>query len=82
MTYYIYEIQPLVGNLKGKYYIGKHKTSNDPYNDDYAGSGIILKKYYQRYGKIEGVTYNKVILEFNDTEYNNCIREKDILSDC
>lgn len=82
MYHYIYEIQPLIGNLKGKYYIGKHTTSANPFNDNYAGSGKILQNYYKKYGKIKGVTYNKVILEFNNSTEANSNRENDIIGDC
>lgn len=63
--YYTYKITLLKGTLAGKYYYGQHTTSN--LNDGYAGSGRVLKDYYKKYGKIEGITYVKQILAF----YNN-----------
>lgn len=82
MEHYIYEIQPLLGSLKGTYYIGKHTVKGDPFKDGYAGSGKVLENYYRKYGKVKGVTYNKVILEFNDSVESNSIREKEIIGDC
>ena len=82
MYHYIYEIHPLVGSLKGKYYIGKHTTDEDPYNNKYAGSGTIITNYYNKYGKIQGVTYEKIILEFNESNSINAQREFDIIGDC
>ena len=37
------------------YYIGKHSTDEDPFNNSYAGSGTILTNYYSKYGKIKDV---------------------------
>lgn len=60
--YYTYKITLTTGSLNGYYYYGQHKTSD--LNDGYAGSGNILLNYYKKYGKIEGVTYNKEIIDF------------------
>lgn len=79
MIYYIYKITLLKGNLEGHYYIGKHKTDKE--KDYYAGSGVIVKGYYKKYGKKKGVTYTKEILEYNPTEEVNNIREKEIIGD-
>lgn len=46
MHYLIYKITNIVNN---KIYIGKHKTEN--INDDYMGSGILLKRAQNLYGK-------------------------------
>lgn len=66
MIYYIYKITLLKGSLSGKYYFGQHRTKN--INDGYAGSGRIIKDYYKKYGKIEGVTYIKKIINFYNSE--------------
>ncbi len=46
MYYLIYKITNLIN---GKIYIGKHQTTN--INDDYMGSGILLKRAQNLYGK-------------------------------
>jgi hypothetical protein len=60
--YYTYKITLLKGSLAGHYYYGQHSTND--LNDDYIGSGTILKKYYKKYGALEGDTYIKEILAF------------------
>ena len=57
--FYIYKITLIKGSFAGHYYFGQHRTNN--LNDGYAGSGRILLNYYEKYGKIEGVTYVKEI---------------------
>ena len=52
--YYTYKITCLKGSLKGHYYYGQHTTDN--LDDGYCGNGIIIKKYYKKYGVIENVT--------------------------
>lgn len=64
--YYIYKITLLCGHFKNMYYYGKHSTEN--IEDNYAGSGSTLSKYYKLYGKIHGVTYKKEILGFFTNE--------------
>lgn len=65
MFYYTYKIILLKGSLAGHYYYGQHKTNN--INDGYAGSGRVIKDYYKKYGKIEGITYIKSIIQFYNT---------------
>lgn len=77
MIHYIYKITCLCGSLKDHYYIGKHTTKN--INDGYAGSGIKIREYYNKYGKVEGKTFIKEILEYNDTPEMNAEREKKII---
>lgn len=73
--YYTYKITLLKGTLAGHYYFGKHSTNN--LNDGYAGSGTIIKNYYDKYGKIEHQTYIKEIIAFynNDEELNKGEKE-------
>jgi group I intron endonuclease len=61
---YIYTVYKTTNQINGKYYIGKHKTTVDNINDDYLGSGIILKQAIEKYGK-ENFT-KEVIKIFND----------------
>ena len=63
MVYYTYKITCLLGSFKGKYYFGQRHTDKMP-DDKYCGSGTLLGKYYKKYGKIEGETYIKEIIQF------------------
>lgn len=74
---YIYKIVCLCGSFAGHYYIGKHTTGN--LDDKYTGSGILIKDYFKKYGKVEGETYEKTIIEFNETPELNSEREKQII---
>ena len=77
--HYIYKITLLCGKLAGKYYIGKHSTSNK--RDGYAGSGRIVTDYYKKYGRKKNITYIKEIIEYNQTMAENAEREKIIIGD-
>ena len=81
MIHYIYRIDFLCGD-PGRYYLGKRtfrwKNVN---NDSYAGSGDFCKEYYNKYGKICGETYNKTILEINNSWEINRQREEIIVGD-
>lgn len=68
--YYIYKIHFLCGFPTGRYYIGRHECS-DLSKDRYTGSGSFCKAYFKKYGKEEGITYLKEIIEINpDFEIN------------
>ena len=68
IIFYIYKIHFLCGFPSGRYYIGKHKHPNDLKTDTYTGSGNFCKAYFKKYGKQEGITYIKEILEINQNQ--------------
>lgn len=47
-TYKYYVVYQITNLINGKIYVGKHAT--DDINDDYMGSGKILKKAIKKYG--------------------------------
>lgn len=73
MFYYLYEIR---NNINGKIYIGVHKTKN--LNDDYMGSGKIIRDAITKYG-INNFT--KIIIEYFNNEIDMYNREKEIVTD-
>ena len=77
-VHYIYKIHFLCGFPTGRYYLGKHSGYID---DSYAGSGKFCKAYYKKYGKINGVTYIKEIIEVNPDKEVNKDREEVIIGD-
>ena len=70
--YYLYKI---TNQLNGKIYIGVHQTYN--MDDDYMGSGTLLKRAQKKYG-IENFT-KEVLQQFNNE--NNMFNEEAILVD-
>lgn len=80
MIYYIYKIHFLCGFPAGRYYIGKRKyRGKDLSKDSYAGSGVFCDEYYKAYGKKQGVTYIKEIIEINPTLKINDMRETELI---
>lgn len=71
--YIIYKVTNIVNN---KIYIGKHKTKN--INDNYIGSGKILKKSIKKYGK--GKFLKEILYIFNTEEKMNEM-EKEIVDE-
>ena len=49
--------------------------------DSYAGSGSFCYRYYKKYGKKEGITYIKEILEINPDKKTNHDREIKVIGD-
>jgi len=73
MHYLIYKT---TNTLNNKIYIGKHKTANK--DDDYLGSGFLLKRAITKYGRHQ--FKKEIILECsNEDELNNA--EADIVDD-
>lgn len=56
--------------INGKKYIGKHYGYPD---DNYLGSGKILRRAIQKYGK---ENFQRQIIDFSSTEDENCEKEK------
>lgn len=71
--YYVYKI---TNKRNDRYYIGVHKTDNP--NDGYYGSGKIIKRAIQKYGKD---SFDKKILYKYNTESLAYKKEKELLSE-
>jgi len=71
--HYIYKT---VCNITGKYYIGMHSTSN--LEDGYLGSGKVLKRSLNKYGK---ENHSIEILEWLPDRSSLKLREKEIVND-
>ena len=72
MYYYFYKITNLINN---KYYYGVHSTNN--LNDNYMGSGVILKKAIKKYG---ASFFKKEILSFFSSKEEMFEYEKNIVN--
>lgn len=70
---YLYRIENLIN---GNFYIGIHRTDN--LNDDYMGSGVILKRAIKKHG-IQN--FKKEILEYFDNYEDLLKREKEIINE-
>lgn len=73
MFYYLYEIKNTVNN---KIYVGVHQTKD--INDGYMGSGTVINKAYEKYGK---EMFVKTILEYFDNREDMIRREKEIVNE-
>ena len=75
--HYIFKIHFLCGFPTGRYYIGRRSYKGDDLSkDSYTGSGTFCKAYFKKYGRKEGVTYIKEILEINPSLKINIEREE------
>lgn len=73
MNYTIYKTTNLIN---GKFYIGMHKTKNP--NDSYLGSGTVIKKAIEKYGK---ENFKKEILFCFDNEQEMIDKEKELITE-
>lgn len=73
MYYYLYEIKNLIN---GKIYIGVHQT--DDIDDEYMGSGKVLKQAIEKYG-IE--SFSKTIIHYFETYEEALDKEKEIVNE-
>src|SRR5256885_2390076 len=71
MLHYFYVIENLIN---GKLYAGKHSTQN--MNDEYMGSGTLLKLAIKKYGS---QNFRKHILKFCDDAYELAELERHIV---
>lgn len=69
-----FTVYKITNKVNGKYYIGKHQTTN--LNDGYMGSGKILKLAINKYG-IDNFT--KEILHIFETEEEMNAKEKELV---
>ena len=78
MIYYFYKI---TNNINGKYYYGVHHTEN--INDGYMGSGVLLRRAYNKYGQSN---FTKEIIRYFDNaddmfKYEAEIVNEDLVKD-
>lgn len=67
----LYTIYRVVNTINGKFYVGKHQTDNP--EDDYLGSGKLITRAIEKYGRSAFV---KEILEVYSTEREMNLAEK------
>lgn len=76
MTTPIYTVYQITNNINNKIYIGVHKTTNP--NDDYLGSGKLIKLSILKNGK-ENFT-KKILFEY-DNQKDAYLKEKEIVNE-
>lgn len=73
MYHILYKI---TNNITSRFYIGVHTTKI--LNDDYFGSGLIIRNSIKKYGK---ENHTKEILEFFDNKTDMYSKEKEIVNE-
>lgn len=71
-----YTIYKVINKITGKYYIGKHQTTN--LNDDYLGSGKLIRQSIKKHGKDN---FQKEILFIFDSEEEMNAKEKELVNE-
>jgi hypothetical protein len=71
-----YTVYKITNKISGSYYIGKHKTKN--LNDDYMGSGKLIRRAIKKYG-IENFVKEYLFIYDNEQEMNN--KEAEIVTE-
>lgn len=72
----IYEIYKITNKLNGKYYIGFHKRHDKEKLYDYMGSGKLIKRAIEKYGK---ENFEKEILFEYDNEHDAINKERELV---
>lgn len=75
MYYYVYQITNLIN---GKIYVGKHKSTKHPFNNDYYGSGKQISAAIEKYGK---ENFKKEVLHFCSSLKEMSNREAEIVTE-
>lgn len=65
-----------INNINGKYYIGAHSTAN--VNDDYLGSGKLLKDALKKYGR---ENFSKQILFIFNNKHDMWEKERELVNE-
>lgn len=73
MYYTVYQI---TNKISGRSYIGMHQTTN--LDDDYMGSGTILRRHYKKYGTDN---FEKEILHIFDTKEEMANKEAELVNE-
>lgn len=71
-----YTIYKVTNKLNGKFYIGKHQTTN--IDDSYYGSGKAIKEAIQKYG-IDSFSKEVLFIFDNEDDMNN--KEKELITE-